>query len=386
VTGELLDEPLEEPLAELLEELGELLAGGVAGREDGRETTGGATGGARPGVLDRVVPPLATARAAAESAALEPGRTGVALFEGAGRDELEEAGGGATGRVASEVGRLELEDDDGRLPDPDEPEELDDPEDAGGVVGGAGDTGGRENADGRDAGGLDAGWLDAGGVEPDELGRLLLEPLLDPDPEPEDGRAGAARAGAAAAGGVGRDDDGRDEAGGVGGVLGRFGLVPVTIGVDTVGAGEAGGRVGGVNADGGFVVGAAALVGASAEAAEPSGRAPAGRTRVVSSATPSLDSVDVTLGDASVVIGNFPPPGICRGVLSGRSLLSELTSQPPCSSSRRGTSMGFHPREPLGIRQQGPQDPPVWPILASPASSTDSSPQTQLDRKCPQRG
>ena len=311
----------------------------------------------RPAAFERVAPPLATARAAAESAALVPGRTGVPPLAGAGRDELDEdapdedaleegvlgAGGGATGRVVSalaEPGREPL--DAGRLPDVVELEEPDDPEepDELGELLGAGAAAGRENADDRD---------DAGGVEPEDEGLgaaagvdrellELLEPLPLPALSPEAGgvvgRDGAAagRDGAAA----GRDAvAGRADA--LGGV-GRFEVAPVMIGVDTVGAGEAGGRVGGVNADPGLAPELAVFAaGVAAGAAEPSGRAPDGRTRVVSSATPSLDSVDVTFGDASVVIGSVPPPGIFRGVLSDLLPWSELTSQPPCSSSRRGT-------------------------------------------------
>ena len=318
----------------------------------------------RPAAFERVAPPLATARAAAESAALVPGRTGVPPLADAGRDELDEdapdedaleegvlgAGGGATGRVVSALAEPGREPpDDGRLPDVDELEEPDDPEepeepeepDELGELLGAGAAAGRENADGRDdAGGVepeDEGLGAAAGVDREPLELLeLLEPLPAPSPEAGGvvGRDGAAagRDGAAA----GRDAvAGRADA--LGGV-GRFEVAPVMIGVDTVGAGEAGGRVGGVNADPGLAPELAVFAaGVAAGAAEPSGRAPDGRTRVVSSATPSLDSVDVTFGDASVVIGSVPPPGIFRGVLSDLLPWSELTSQPPCSSSRRGT-------------------------------------------------
>jgi hypothetical protein len=56
-----------------------------------------------PGALDRVAPPLATARAAAASAALELGRDGEALLAGVDLelDELGDEGGGLTGRVPS---------------------------------------------------------------------------------------------------------------------------------------------------------------------------------------------------------------------------------------------------------------------------------------------
>jgi hypothetical protein len=103
---------------------------------------------------------------------------------------------------------------------------------------------------------------------------------------------------------------------------------------DDVG-GEAG-RVGGVKGVGVLVICGAVFAGSGlvlagagvgeAAGAESSERETFGRARDVSSPAPSLDSLDVTLGDASVVIGTVPPPGIRRDVLSGRWLLSELTS------------------------------------------------------------
>jgi len=160
---------------------------------------------------------------------------------------------------------------------------------------------------------LDAGRLlldaDCGGLDGTAVGRPLLDPAEDVGvaaggagralPEPALGGAGVGREGTA----VGRDDPGRAEAAG---------------------------------ADAGGVL---VTAGRAAVAAELSGRAPAGRARVISSAPSSFCAGDVTCGDASVLIGTVPPPGICRDVLSDRWLLSELTSSPPCSSSRRGTAL-----------------------------------------------
>jgi hypothetical protein len=176
-----------------------------------------------------------------------------------------------------------------------------------------------------------AGLFDGGGVaivgpEAEAAGRTLLDcddeldgvaldrPLLDDDPDSADG-------------------DGLDAAGRA---LPEPELEGVAAGRDGTAVGRAGaGREDGVDAGGGVLV----TDGIEAVAAELSGRATAGRTRVVSSAAASFGAVDVTCGDASVLIGTVPPPGFCRDVLSDRWLLSELTSSPPCSSSRRGTAM-----------------------------------------------
>ena len=126
------------------------------------------------------------------------------------------------------------------------------------------------------------------GLDGAAVGRLLPDP--DEVEAPEDG-------------GVGRDP-------------------PEGAGAGRVGAGRAGAVV-----DRGVAGAGAALVTADDEvgAAEPSGRAPAGRTRVASSAPASPLPLDATFGDASVLIGIVPPPGICRDVFSDRWLLSELT-------------------------------------------------------------
>jgi hypothetical protein len=95
---------------------------------------------------------------------------------------------------------------------------------------------------------------------------------------------------------------------------------------DGVAAGRAGAAAGRDEAGGVGVAGGGVLVTAGEAAVTgPSGRAAAGRTRVVSSPPPSPLPLDVTFGDASVLIGTVPPPGICRDVFSDRWLLSELT-------------------------------------------------------------
>jgi hypothetical protein len=272
-------------------------------------------GADRPGALDRVAPPLATARAAAASAALVLGRAEEALLAGAGLepDELEEAGGGATGRVVSarldvEVDRVFADGggvDDAERPEFD-PEELLDPEPL----------------------------LEPDEPEPDDPAPDELEPDglfgFDPDDVEEDGVDETG--GRVSEAGRLEDADAEfdDEAGG--GAEDRFARpLPEP---DEVG-GEAG-RDGGVNGVGVLVICGAVLAGSGfllagacagvGAAADSSAREAVGRARGVSSALSPLGSVDVTLGDASVVIGTVPPPGIRRDVVSGRWLLSELTS------------------------------------------------------------
>jgi hypothetical protein len=297
-----------------------------------------------PGALDRVAPPLATARAAAASAALVLGRAGAALVAGAGLelDELEEpgadlevaeAGGGATGRVASarlEVGvERVLADDDGadddeRLefdpealfaPDEPEPDELepdgvfgfdDDDDDGAEEDVGADDTGGR---------------VKDGGLVDDEF---EFDDEEDEDPEDDDGVGAADRFGRA----VPDPDPDPDE---VGGDAGRDGGVN-GVGVLVI--------CGAVLVTGSLLSGTLAGVDDSG-AAESSEREAVGRARGVSSAFSSLELVDVTLGDASVVIGTVPPPGIRRDVLSGRWLLSELTSHLHAQAADEEPVVGF---------------------------------------------
>jgi hypothetical protein len=270
--------------AGLLEaELGEPLAGrlAAAGAELDAELELGAEGGVAPGVLRPEAPAAPARAAAAASAGLEAPRTGGgALLDG---------GGVATvGPDADGAGRTLLDAGAGRL-----------------VL----------------------------GVE--LAGAAAGRPLLAPDEaEPDD--AGAAEAGAAAgvaaAGaadvGAGRPLDGAG--------AGRAGAVAGRAGADAGAGRAAAGGVAGVAAGGALVTDCRAAV-----VVEVSGRAPAGRTRVVSSAAPSFDAADVTCGDASVLIGTVPPPEFCRDVFSDRWLFSELTPSPPCSSSRRGTAMWF---------------------------------------------
>jgi hypothetical protein len=93
---------------------------------------------------------------------------------------------------------------------------------------------------------------------------------------------------------------------------------------------DAGGRepeelgAAGAEADlaGGWVRTVGAAEGASDVDGEAvAGRAPTGRTRVVAASSPELrpssEPLAVTLGDASAVIGDAPPPGFGGGVTSG---------------------------------------------------------------------
>jgi hypothetical protein len=355
-----------ELLDEEFEELGELLDCGFAadllvGADVVLDAVGADEPGAKaeeldgadsPGALERVAPPLATARAAAASAALVLGRAGEELLAGAGL-ELDEEGDGATGRVASarlEVGVDRVSADVDGVDDAERPEfdpelllELDEPEpddpepdelEPDGVLGLDGDEEG----------------VDFVGAEDDTGGRVKEGGLFDDvddefelDDE-EDGDGAADR--------LGRELPDPEE---VGGEAGRVG------GVKGVGVLEICGAV--LVAGSGLLAGAFSGAGASG-VGEPSEREDVGRTRgVVSSALSSLELLDVTLGDASVVIGTVPPPGIRRDVLSGRWLLSELTSHLHAQAADEEPVVGFR-YLPLRIRQQGPQDPPVWPILA----------------------
>jgi hypothetical protein len=114
----------EEPLGA---DVGEPLAGGFARDRDveGEDTE---LGDDSPAALGRdAPPPLATARAAAASAALADGRTGVGLLDGRGAAPL--AGGGVAVVALEDAGdEAAREPDDGGveeprrlLPDPDEP-------------------------------------------------------------------------------------------------------------------------------------------------------------------------------------------------------------------------------------------------------------------------
>jgi hypothetical protein len=165
------------------------------------------------------------------------------------------------------------------------------------------------------------------GPEDDGTGRTLLdcgrEPLEDgvaagrlllPDPPESEEDAGDGRP-------LGEPELGEAP------IAGRAGA--------TAGRAEAAGRAGDGVAAGGVLV----TDGIEAVAVDASERPVFGRTRVVSSVLESFVEADVTCGDASVLIGTVPPPGFCRDVLSDRWLLSELTSSPPCSSSRRGTAV-----------------------------------------------
>lgn len=188
---------------------------------------------------------------------------------------------------------------------------------------------------------IGAGVLFAGagvatvGPEDDGTGRTLLDwgrelledgvvagRLLLPDPADSDEEAGVDEDD-----GVGRPLDEPEEEEGVAPIAGRAGA--------TAGRAEAAGRA----ADGVAAGGVLVTDGMEAVAVDASERPVAGRTRVVSSVLESFVEADVTCGDASVLIGTVPPPGFCRDVLSDRWLLSELTSSPPCSSSRRGTAV-----------------------------------------------
>jgi hypothetical protein len=305
----------------------------------------------------------------------EPGRT-LLEVEDAGRAGLEDDGFDGLDDAAGERPPLDPEPDD----DPDDDPEPDGvPDDVEGADAGddaRAEAAGAEAEEARAVG--EAGAEDdagaavaAAGAEVDDVGAAEDGAGRPPEAPALDGVADR-----------GGTDDGR---GGDEGVeRDGVGVERAVAGADDAAEGEparpepAGAEPAGAEGAG---VAFAVTVGDVGLAGAVSGRTPVGRTRVVSSAPPSLGALDEALVDASVLIGTVPPPGICRDVLSDRWLLSELTchlhaqaaDEEPVDSTR----------DPARHRPTRTQDPPVRPILALRAWLDDSSPLMHLDRKCP---
>lgn len=301
------------------------------------EALGAGEDDARPAAVGRLVaPPLATARAAAASAALDPERD----------CELEDDEPAAAEEPAPEEGRaLGRDPAPGRLPLPVVGRPLADPPEAleAGEV-----EAGESLVDDEDELGRD-GALEDGAAE-DEVDRGVEAGADDED----DGRAGAGRREADPA----AVEDELDGAGVVPEELEELPVVEDGAGEDDEDEGLAGAVDTGVVAE------------ADAAEPDPSDRVGVGRTRVLLSSLtePSLGLLALTLGDASVVTGAFPPPAVCGDALSDPWGLSALTPHLHVHAAEMNIRFAMR------YRPTGLPDPPVRPILASRTQSNDSSP------------